>query len=514
MSVKVKKSVAIEGKKLLGLIILGSALVHILVILFLPAGKSTRQYLSKALQTRESNTGPISLELAEVSPPSQEKQPLLPEEGQEALTEDLKKRLQFVDTGVSPTDEEVKVETERVGEKGTLARDTIPGGSSDRPRLEGTSEAPSLGGSPGEAQGPSETPEGEASIAIVAEETPQEEAQGVQGEGGASEGEGKAEKAGEVVASTPGPPQADTAQEVTPVPQDPTLSEAKEPAPEPLTQEPKLAEAEVEKPLQELKGSESGRPEPPEAEKLASQTDRPETQAPIEDKHVPLLADAEKPAVGKTNLTARDNPPQADKEEDPLEKELKKLEVKEDGLIPIRKKETKELAYVPPWELRGGKAKEAARPKGRASTATPARGKPRVAMSFNAKSLSGGDIMPMMDDAEANAQGEGSPSFTVRKDEYAPYYRHIRDRISWYWYLGYATRQEMKLETEENKPIIIEFKVYSEGVVKEAKIVQEAGNHLLASRIKDSIEGTHLDKFSVFGVKEEYIDVRFNFYFF
>lgn len=496
MSVKVKKSVAIEGKKLLGLIILGSVLVHVLVILFLPAGKSTRQYLSKALQTRESNTGSISLELVEVSPPAQEKQPLLPEGGQEALTEDLKKRLQFVDTGGSPADEEVKVETERVGEKGTLARDTIPGGSNDRPRLEGTSEAPSLGGSPGEAQGPSETPEGEAPQALVAEETPQEEAQGVQTEG-ASEGESKAEGVADV-ANAPG----DTiAQGITPVPQELSVSE------------PQLAEAEVEKPLQEVKEPELARPEPPETEKLASQTDRPETQAPVEDKHVPLLADAEKPVVGEANLTARDNPPQADEEENPLEKELKKLEVKEDGLIPIRKKEPKELAYVPPWELRG-KAKEAARPKGRAPTATPARGKPRVAMSFNAKSLSGGDIMPMMDAPEANAQGEGLPSFTVRKDEYAPYYRHIRDRISWYWYLGYATRQEMKLETEGNKPIIIEFKVYSEGEVKEAKIVQEAGNHLLASRIKDSIEATHLDKFSRFEVKEEYIDVRFNFYFF
>ncbi|MDI6759793.1 MAG: hypothetical protein QMD05_03090, partial [Candidatus Brocadiaceae bacterium] len=331
----VKKSVAIEGKKLLGLIILGSALVHVLVILFLPAGKSTRQYLSQALQTRGTNSDPISLELTEVSPPAQEKQPLPPEGGEEALKEDLKKRLQFVDTGGSPTDEEVKVETERVGEKGTQARDTIPGGSDDRPRLEGTSEAPSLGGSPGEAQGPSETPEGEAPQALVAEGTPQKEAQGVQGEGGASEGEGMAE---EVAASTPGTPQAYIAQEVTPVPQDPTLSEAKEPAPEPLTQEPKLTEAEVEKLLQEVKESESGRPEPPEAEKLASQTDRPETQAPMEDKHVPLLADAERPVVGETNPTARDNPPQTD-EETPLEKELKKLEVREDGLIPIRKKE-------------------------------------------------------------------------------------------------------------------------------------------------------------------------------
>ncbi|MFN3467135.1 MAG: hypothetical protein ACK4WF_05475 [Candidatus Brocadiales bacterium] len=469
-----KKPIAIEGRKLFAIIILGSALVHFFVIFFLPAGKSTREHIYKTLQAK--GPAPISLELVEVSPPPQE-QPLSPEAKKEVVEEDLRKRLQFVDTGGSPTDEEVKAETERVGEKGTLARDVVPGGSDDRPRLEGTSDAPSLGGSPGEARGSSATQEGETfTTVVVTEGASQEETPSAQAE--ETPEESKLEEVAEAI-NTPNLPQADTAQEVAPAPQ-----------------EPKLAEAEVEKPPQEVK-------ELSETEKLASQTDRPETQAPIEDKEIPLVAEAEKPAAG--DVTS--------KEEGPLKKELEKLEVREDGLIPLYRKGHQELAYVPPWELRG-KVRETTRPKERTPTASPARGKPKVAMSFNAKSLSGGDIMPMMNAAEANAQGEGSPSFTVKKDENAPYYRHIRDRISWYWYLEHGTRQEIKLETENNQPIIVEFKVYPEGVVKEVKIVQEAGNHLLASRIKDSIEATHLDRFSRFGVKEEYIDVRFNFYFF
>lgn len=487
----VKKPIAIEGKKLFGFIILGSALIHFLVIFFLPAGKTTRENLYKTLQG--SSSGSISLEI-EVSQPVEEKQLLAPKEEpkeeKEAPEEALVKRQQFVDTGASETDEEVKVETEKVGEKGTLARDTVAGGGDEHPRLEGTTEAPSLGGVPGEAQGPTEPSEGEVSNASVAENTPgeaQEEVPGVGPEAPPGE-EGKAEEmaATEVPAAVP---------EAVPTPQ--------EPISEPLAQGPELVEKGVESPAQEVaqgaKESELQQPEIPEIEKLATSAERPETQAPIEDKDIPLLTDkGRSPGV---------------EEETPLEKELRKLEVKEDGLIPIPRKEPQELAYVPPWELKG-KVEDSARPQARTSAKTPAKRKPRVAISFNAKTLSGGEIMPMMDAAEANAPGEGTPSFNVRKDENGPYYRHIRDRISWYWYLGYGTRQEIKLETENNKPIIVEFKVYPEGMVKEVKIIQEAGNHLLASRIKDSIEATRLERFSRFGVKEEYIDVRFNFYFF
>ncbi len=481
-----KKPTAIEGKKLLGFIILGSALVHFLVIFFLPAGRSTREHLYNAFKARGADS--VSLEIVEISPQEQEKQLQTPKEElkeeKEALEEDSSRRQQFVDTGGSTTDEEVRVETEKVGEKGTLAKDTTPGGSDDRPRLEGTTEAPSIGGSPGEAQGPPDTPEAEASKTLVAESAPggpQESAS----EGQGVETEVASEEENEVEEEV-----AEAVQGATPAPQESQ-------APEPLAQGPEPAE----KPPQEE--SESSTAELPQEGKIATQAEGSETQAPLEDKKVPLLAETEK-TTGENAAT---------REESQLEKELRRLEVKEDGLIPIPKKEPHELAYVPPWELRG-RVREVTRPKGQATATAPARRKPKVAISFNAKTLSGGDIMPMMDAAEANATGEGSPSFNVKKDEYAPYYKHIRDKISWYWFLGYGTRQEIKLETENDQPIIAEFKVYPEGMVKEVKIIQEAGNHLLASRIKDSIEATRLDKFSRYGVKEEYIDVRFNFYFF
>jgi hypothetical protein len=483
-----KKPVAIEGKKLLGLILLGSALIHFLIIFFLPEHKTQREYQLKALQG--GGPGPVSLEL-EPAPPAEARQPLSPVEELkkevDPLEEELKKRQQFVDTSAEATDEEVKTETEKVGEKGTLAKDTTPGGSDDLPRLEGTSESPSLGSAPGVVPGPPAPPGGEStSIAVPTEESPQAETQDVQPQE-APEGENKPEKVAEA-----GP-------EAVPTPQE-------QPTPEPPTQEPKLAEVKEPEPVKEPEL------EIPEGPEVATQAKGTETPPPVEDKSAPLTDEAEK--IAREGQPQTERTLQADKGEDQVEKELEKLEVREDGLITIPKKRPQELAHVPPWELRG-KTKEATRPKG-GTTATPSKGKPRVAISFNAKTLSGGDIvvMPPMNSAEANAPGEGQPSFSVKKDAYAPYYKHIRDRISWYWYLGYGTRQEIKLETENNQPIIVEFKIYPEGVVKEVKIVQEAGNHLLASRIKDSIEATRLQEFSRYNVEEEYIDVRFNFYFF
>lgn len=485
-----KKPSAIEGKKLFLFIILGSALLHFLVIFFLPEGRTRSEHLSKAFEVGSS---PVSLEL-EVVPPVEDKQLLAPKEElkeeEEIPQEDLQKRQQFVDTEASSTDEEVDVETEKVGEKGTLASDTVPGGSEDLPRLGGTSEAPSLGSVPGVAPTPPAMPEEETSKALVTEGASQESTQGLNTE----ETPFGESKLSEVAGIIPG--------EAIPTPEEQPTAEASD-------QETKLAETEVEKLLQEAPQQEveGAKGEMPEGLKTATQAKEPEAKPPIEDKNVPVPAETKK--IAKGNLS------QADKEESLLGKELEKLEVKEDGLIPIPKKEPQELAYVPPWELRGN-IKEATRPKASPPTGTLAKAKPKVAISFNAKTLTGGEIvlMPPMDTAEANAPGLGSPSFNVKKDEYAPYYKHIRDRISWYWYLGYGTRQEIKLETENNKPIIIEFKVYPEGVAKEIKIIQEAGNHLLASRIKDSIEATRLEKFSRYDVKEEYIDVRFNFYFF
>ncbi len=138
---------------------------------------------------------------------------------------------------------------------------------------------------------------------------------------------------------------------------------------------------------------------------------------------------------------------------------------------------------------------------------------PKVAISFNTKTLSGGTIEPLYDNKDANAAREGQEAFAVMKDLYAPYYRHIRDRISWYWILKYGTRAEINLETKPNTPIIIEFKVHPNGKIKTVEIIDGAGNKLLASYIRDSITETRLNKFPSY-VEEEFLDIRFNFYFF
>lgn len=117
------------------------------------------------------------------------------------------------------------------------------------------------------------------------------------------------------------------------------------------------------------------------------------------------------------------------------------------------------------------------------------------------------------EDTISNAQLQGDESFSVQKHEYAEYFQHIRDRIGLYWYLSYGHDQAIKLETRNRLPIIIEFKILPSGRTDEVEIIDEAGNPLLASRIQSSIQGTRLNKFPPY-VKEDFIAVRFNFYFF
>ncbi|MFQ5956538.1 MAG: hypothetical protein ACE5KK_02060 [Candidatus Brocadiales bacterium] len=189
-----------------------------------------------------------------------------------------------------------------------------------------------------------------------------------------------------------------------------------------------------------------------------------------------------------------------------------KLDKDAEGLLTTRER-PKELAYIPPMEPRERRQEVNKAQKRQKKTIHKKARKPKVAISFNAKTLSGGTIEPMYENKDANAPMEGQEAFTVMKDEYAPYYRHIRDRITWYWVLKYGTKAEINLETKNNIPIIIEFKVYPNGRIGTVKVVEEAGNHLLASYIRETIAETRLNKFPSY-VDEEFIDVRFNFYFF
>src|SRR3989304_2968858 len=65
--------------------------------------------------------------------------------------------------------------------------------------------------------------------------------------------------------------------------------------------------------------------------------------------------------------------------------------------------------------------------------------KPKVSFSVNAKTEGAAKEPALFEDTISNAAIPGAPSFNVQKHEYASYFKHIRDRISLYWFLGYGT---------------------------------------------------------------------------
>lgn len=124
-----------------------------------------------------------------------------------------------------------------------------------------------------------------------------------------------------------------------------------------------------------------------------------------------------------------------------------------------------------------------------------------------------GNNAPFFEDNISNALIQGEPSFNIKKHEYAPYYKHIRDKISWYWLLQYGTDASINLVTNDYKPVIVEFRALPSGKIVNVVITNSAGNELLASKIQKSVQNTVLNKFPEY-VNEEHINVRFNFYFF
>ncbi len=121
--------------------------------------------------------------------------------------------------------------------------------------------------------------------------------------------------------------------------------------------------------------------------------------------------------------------------------------------------------------------------------------------------------VPYFEDKISNAPIKGAESFNVKKHEYAPYYKQIRDKIRLYWLLQYGTDHSINQVTKEYKPIVVTFKVLPEGNIVNVVIVDPAGNELLASKIKKSIQNTALDTFPEY-IDEKHIDVKFSYFFF
>ena len=130
-----------------------------------------------------------------------------------------------------------------------------------------------------------------------------------------------------------------------------------------------------------------------------------------------------------------------------------------------------------------------------------------------ANNIPAGDDAPFFEDKISNSAITGKESFNIKKHEYAPYYKHIREKIRLYWLLQFGTDASINQETNDFKPVVVTFKALPSGKITDVKIVDSAGNELLASKVQSSIQNTPLDKFPEY-IDEKYINVKFSYYFF
>ena len=375
----------------------------------------------------------------------------------EADKEDFpeEKRQLFVDTPDNAVDEETQADTNKIGEKGSIARDMYTGEDNvnDKPRLESDTDFPG------------EVPEELASTAF--------------------------QESGFPVEAIYGESSEDVAEEVTqPVVEEETVDSL-----------PEVSDGEESPVDNEIESFEKMQNEPvvqdfkaEDIEAIDSQTlNSPDTEL-LEDidkiESVTLESDV---VITETEL---------------FENMEDEVAVAEERTIKITEpvEEYTKTASIPKAMMKeiieGSKESIANKVQNNITTSVP-----------QANNIPAGDDVPFFEDNISNSPITGAESFNIKKHEYAPYYKHIKDKIRLYWLLQYGTDASINQVTNDFKPVIVTFKALPSGKITDVKIADSAGNELLASKVQASIQNTPLDKFPEY-IDEKYINVKFSYYFF
>ena len=432
-------------------------------------------------------------------------------QGEDALKKEKepekKKEKLFSDTSDNAEDEETKVDTDKIGEKGAVAKDNFPDDKqpiNNEPHAEGRSKAPLLG-------------KGQVTVPGDGQQQPQEQQTTAQ-----------AFIAGDSSDNRNSPPKyANLPQGLEK--QEEAIKSVQKPQPQipfenkrqalPEESEVKAAEVKTVK-LEETMKAESDVQTPKRERLTVGRGIRQEEAAePLSEREGILFTDKQD-ELNKESEIKEDLLSSSLKERETVkEKDIKKEELAETE--ESKDKQNREETAVPKPEIPAPSSEmsgfEPQRRLERGLNEEESPGelkKPKVSFNVNAKQEGSNKDPALFEDTISNAAIQGAPSFNVQKHEYGSYFKHIRDRISLYWFLGYGTRAEIKLETKDDKPIIIEFKVLPDGSIDGVKVVDDAGNFNLASRLISSVKNASpLNPFPS-NIKEPSIDVRFNFYFF
>ena len=359
----------------------------------------------------------------------------------ESDKEDLpeEKRQLFVDTPENAIDEEPQADTNKIGEKGSIARDMYTGEDNvnDKPRLES------------DVDFPGEVPEELASAAFQESGLPVD----------ASYGE-----ISEVVS-----------EELTPL-------IVEEETVDSLPQVPDVSDGEESPVDSEIESFEKMQNEPVVQDIKAEDIDKIES------------------ATLESDVVITETEPSESMEDEAavMEEETEKI------TEPVE--EYTETASIPKTMMKeiieGSKESIANKVQNNITASEP-----------QANNIPAGDDAPFFEDKISNSAITGKESFNIKKHEYAPYYKHIKDKIRLYWLLQFGTDASINQETNDFKPVVVTFKALPSGKITDVKIVDSAGNELLASKVQSSIQNTPLDKFPEY-IDEKYINVKFSYYFF
>ena len=359
----------------------------------------------------------------------------------ESDKEDLpeEKRQLFVDTPENAIDEEPQADTNKIGEKGSIARDMYTGEDNvnDKPRLES------------DVDFPGEVPEELASAAFQESGLPVD----------ASYGE-----ISEVVS-----------EELTPL-------IVEEETVDSLPQVPDVSDGEESPVDSEIESFEKMQNEPVVQDIKAEDIDKIESATLESDVVITETEPSESMEDEAAVMEER-----TEKITEPVEEYTKTAS--------IPKTMMKEL-------IEGGKESIANKVQNNITASEP-----------QANNIPAGDDAPFFEDKISNSAITGKESFNIKKHEYAPYYKHIKDKIRLYWLLQFGTDASINQETNDFKPVVVTFKALPSGKITDVKIVDSAGNELLASKVQSSIQNTPLDKFPEY-IDEKYINVKFSYYFF
>lgn len=476
------------NKNLFLLLIAASLVIHVIIICLSP---QANQILSlRSLRDsfiREPSEYAVTMELenadARIENVSDSNTAQNENKPKKEEDDEKKKHKIFADTSENTEDENINVDTDKIGEKGSVAKDNFPDNKqsvNNEPHAEGHSTAPLLG-------------KGKAGIPYDIRQQPQE--------------------------------QEVTAQAI--IPEDRAQDKNSPPRYANLTKGLEKQEAPPGKPLHVVQ------PQIPSEDRKAHSSE-------IKTGDSTHVSKRERLTIGQS-IRQEDTEPLPNSEgvlfTDKQDEVNKESETEEESLHPLKEHETGEKADAETKDLKETeKPKNTAIPKPEMAAPPPEwsgaepqrrleRGldkeespgetkKPNASFNISAKTGGEKNDPVLFEDTISNAAIPGAPSFNVKKHEYADYFKHIRDRISLYWFLGYGTRAEIKLETRDDKPIIVEFKVLPDGSIGDVRIVDDAGNFNLASRLISSIKNAApLNPFPS-KIKEPSIDVRFNFYFF